>query len=129
MQSYRNFALQLIRAIIFVDVFLMIVVGLTCLIGGWRTAYDYGQGLVVAGMIAIALGVSSVMGNYSSTRGSTNTSQVELNAVHASVRTPAERIKDDLGIVNQTFGCLLLMTLAGVSAIAIGAVIQSVAVK
>ena len=34
MQGYRNFALRLIRAIIFVDVFLMIVVGLTCLIGG-----------------------------------------------------------------------------------------------
>ena len=80
-------------------------------------------------MIAIALGVLSVMGNYSSTCGSTNTSQVELNAVHTSVRTPGERIKDDLGIVNQTFGCLLLMTLVGLSAIANGALIQSVAVK
>lgn len=119
---------KLIRSIILVDVILMIIVGLIVFIGGWRTLYDYGQGLVYAGMLTIGLGVMSVWGNYSSTRSVNANSLFEENAIHASVRTPLERVKDDLAIVDQTYGCLLLMILVGVSVGAIGALLQAVAV-
>ncbi len=120
-----------VRNVVLIDLVLLVIVGLICWLTGRRTFDQYGESLTLAGMLAIAVGLLSVGGNYSSIRNAGMIGRVELNSelnsVDVSARTSSERARDSLIEVRKSFGCLQYMIGSGVISIAIGALIQSVA--
>jgi hypothetical protein len=58
------------RFLIFVallDLFILVVIGLVCWFGGWRTAADYANGLTYAGLAVAAIGGMRYFGGLTST--------------------------------------------------------------
>ena len=52
-----------LKNIVFIELGIFATVGLICWLGGWRTLYQYGNGLMLAGVAILALGVYSNNGS------------------------------------------------------------------
>jgi hypothetical protein len=53
---------RFLAKVILIVLGMLIVVGLTCWLGGWRTAKNYSDGLFLAGLVAMLLGGISFLG-------------------------------------------------------------------
>jgi hypothetical protein len=112
--------LRFLRTVVLIDLGIFAVVGVVCWLGGWRTAYQYGNGLSLAGAAAIVIGLTSVVGGWGITRGSDY--QYAQSVSEQDIRGRAQQAIED---VAQSFRFQIRMTAVGVVSIAAGALIQT----
>ena len=112
--------LRFLRTVVLIDLGIFAAVGLVCLLGGWRTAYQYGNGLSLAGAAAMVIGLSSVVGGWGITRsfGYQYAQSVSEQDIHGRTQ---QAIED----VAQSYRFQILMTVVGVVSIAVSALIQT----
>ena len=112
---------RLVRNAVLVDLVILVAVGLVCWLADWRTLLQFGQGLVWAGVGAMIVGVSSLTGFWSATRRYPyqHSESAGVQSIHERAR---QAVKDEA----QNFGFLILMGVAGVVSILVGALIQTV---
>ncbi|MGA9350694.1 MAG: hypothetical protein WBW48_18075 [Anaerolineae bacterium] len=113
--------LRFLRSVVLIDLGIFAAVGLVCWLGGWRTAYQYGGGLLGTGVAAIVIGLSSLMGGWGITRSFRYQygQSVSEQGIHERTR---QAIKDEA----RSYRFLILMAAVGVVSIAVGALIQTV---
>ncbi|MCC7448622.1 MAG: hypothetical protein IT324_14475 [Anaerolineae bacterium] len=114
--------LHFVRAVVLVDVILVLIVALVCWLGGSRNWYDYGTGLWVAGALVIGMGFLGMAGSWGGNRDFTY-----LYGQSAGAQRIPERTQQAVKDVGQGYGCILLTTAAGVVAILVGLVVQMIA--
>jgi hypothetical protein len=120
-QGYLSAILRFLGAVALIDLGIFALVGLGCWLGGWRTASQYGTGLVWAGIGAMVLGVLSIVGNWGLTRSPTYQYGLSVGVQNIYERTQ-QAIKD----AAQGYGFFILMAVAGVVSVATGSLIQAV---
>jgi len=113
--------LRFLRTVALIDLGILIAVSLICWFGGWRTAHYYGNGLMLAGVIALALGTYSVTGNWGTTR-----SFEYQYAGSVGVEDADARIRRDWKDLGRSFSFLGLMTGVALGSIGAGILIQTV---
>lgn len=109
--------LRFLRGVALIDLGILGIVGLICWFGGWRTAYDYGNGLIWAGIAAFLLGFASVMRPGS------------VDYQYAQIMGPDDIIKRtrrDLKDLAQNYGFLVRMGVVGIVSIAIGELVLAI---
>ena len=112
--------LRFLRTVVLIDLGIFAVVGVACWLGGWRTVYQYGDGLSLAGAAAILIGLSSLVGGWGITR-----SFDYQYAQSVSQQGIAGRTQQVMKDIAQSYRFLILMSSAGVVSIAAGALIQT----
>jgi len=112
---------RFLRPVVLIDLGIFAFVGLVCWFGGWRTAHHYGNGLMLAGVAAVLIGISSLLGGWGLTRSVDY--QYARSVGEDSI---GERTKRDLKDVARSYGFLIRMTVVGVVSYAFGLVIQTV---
>ena len=112
--------LRFMRTVVLIDLGIFVGVGLICWFGGWRTAYHYGNGLMLVGVAAMAAGVFSLAGGWGLTRDFSY-----QHAASAGVADTPERTRRELKDTGQRYGFLALMGVAGIVSIAFGILIQT----
>jgi hypothetical protein len=112
--------LRFLRTVVLIDLVIFAVVGVVCWLGGWRMAYQYGNGLSLAGAAAIVIGLSSLVGGWGITRGFDYqyAQSVSEQDIHG-------RTQQALRDIAQSYRFLILMTAVGVVSIAVGTLIQT----
>jgi len=112
---------RFLRPVVLIDLGIFALVGLVCRLGGWRTAHHYGNGLMLAGVVAVVVGISSVFGGWGLTRGFDY-----QYARSAGEDTIGERTKRGLKDMARSYGFSVRMTVVGVVSYAFGLVIQTI---
>ncbi len=112
--------LRFLRTVVLINLGIFAGVGLICWFGGWRTAHQYGNGLMLAGVAAMVAGVFSLAGGWGLTR-----SFVYQHAASAGVDDTRERTRRELKDTGQRYGFLALMGVVGIMSIAFGILIQT----
>ena len=79
--------LRFLRNVALINLGIFVVVGLVCWFGGWRTVTHYGNGLLLAGVAVMAVGVFSLIGGWGTTRDFTY--QYARSAGTDDIRKPA----------------------------------------
>jgi hypothetical protein len=113
---------RFLRDVTLVDLVMLAVTGLVCWIGGWRTFNNYGDGLMIAGVIVMAVGSLSVFG--SSGLAGDPTIRYSQSVSHAGLH---ERTKRHMLDVAESRVFSILMGLAGLVCFAAGALIKVLA--
>ena len=111
--------LRFLRTVVLIDLGIFAAVGVICWIGGWRTAYHYSYGLILAGVGAMALGAYSVVGSLHTSRSFDY--QYASSAGLDSVRKGASQEWKDAGA---RYAFLGLMCAVGCVPIAVGILVQ-----
>ena len=111
--------LRFLRNVLFVDLGIAIVIGLICWFGGWRTAFHYGNGLLLAGVAAIVLGVYSLRGSSHLTRQPGGYQYAGSAGTESMWRRTRREMKD----IGPSYAFLALMSVAGIVSIAAGILI------
>jgi len=107
-----------------VDLGVFVVIGLACWLCGWRTAYQYGRGLLWAGTAAILLGLASGTGGWVGTHAQDFETQY---ARSVGAQSSSERTQQDRDDALQSPGLQTVMTVAGAISLAVGWLIQNIA--
>lgn len=115
---------RFLRTVVLVDVGVFVAIGLVCWLFGWRTAYQYGRGLLWVGTAAILLGLASGTGGWVGTHAQDFETQC---ARSVGAQSSSERMQQDRDDALRSFGFQTLMTVAGVISLAVGWLIQSIA--
>lgn len=97
-QSPTTPYLRFVRKVVLVCVLIMIAAGITCWLLGWRGVRQYGDGVTLTGMIAVAIGFYSLIG--ASTAGKGIPYQY---AETGSRATPYERARQFVKDINQAY--------------------------
>ena len=113
--------LRFLRTAVLIDLGIFAAVGLVCWLGGWRTAYQYGEGLIWAGAAATVLGLLSVRGGWGITRGFGY-----LYAQSVSQQSIHERARQAIRDIAEGYRFLILMTAVGAISIAVGSLVQTI---
>ncbi len=116
----RAAILRFLRNVALIDLGIFATTGLVCWFGGWRTAYYYGNGLMLAGVLAMSLGLCSLMGNWGLTR-----SFSYQHAASAGVDNIQERTRREINDTDKSYAFLVLMSVVGIVSIALGILIQT----
>lgn len=122
----RNFFIRLLHFLKLVAIVVwleMVVVGLICWLGGWRTMTHYSNGMFFAGLIALIIGGYSLMGNYNA-RGSFGYQYPRS----AGADTIQERMIKDMRLTDSSLNFSLFMLLIGAISILISAIISGIPV-
>jgi len=118
-----------VKTALLIELVLFIIVGLVYWLSGWQTAYQYGQGLVWGGIVALGIGTLDLtyywfrhLGDYA---GAGYLADLVLDRYRLKLKEKAieEHIKDPGR--GETF--FLLMAVVGALAIAVGILIQKIA--
>jgi hypothetical protein len=112
----------IVGRIVVSTVIILIVVGLIYWIADWSTAYQYGTGLMIAGLFAIVLGFLDVAGSMRSTR-----SYIYQQAESAGYDTGHDRVVEAKATLAETYSFLFVMGASGLLCIVIGLVVRAVA--
>ncbi len=99
----------------------MVVVGLICWIGGWRTIDHFASGVFWAGLAAMVVGGMSVFGGTSLAQDSAY--RYAQTAGDASSSDSTRRGWQDL---NASYGCLVRMGIIGITSITLSEFIKAV---
>ena len=99
---------------------ILIVVTIIGLLLGWRTAEQFGNGFLLGGMAATALGVFSTMGSWGLTRDANY-----LYAQSTSHQSLHERTGQSLRDTLRSYNLAIVALAAGVLCILVGSLIQS----
>jgi hypothetical protein len=110
---------RFLRTVVLMDLSIFVIVGLVGWFGGWRTAYQYGEGLVIAGALAIGLGFLSIVGNWCTIQSVGYQYGQSVGAQSLGERT-GQTVKD----IAQNYRFLIQMIVVSVAPIAIGVLIQ-----
>jgi hypothetical protein len=110
---------RFLRIVVPMDLGIFVIVGLVCWFGGWRTAYQYGEGLFMAGALAIGLGFLSIVGNWRTTQSVGYQYSQSVGAQSLGERT-GQTVKD----IAQSYRFLIQMIVVSVAPIAVGVLIQ-----
>lgn len=116
----RAAILRFLRNIVLIDLGIFATTGLVCWFGGWRTAYYYGNGLMLAGVLAMALGLYSLTGNWGLTK-----SFNYQHAASAGADNIRERTRREMNDTGKSYAFLVLMGIVGIVSIALGILIQT----
>lgn len=60
-ESRREIFLRFVKAALLVELVLFTIVGLVYWLSGWQTVYQYGQGLIWGGIVALGIGALDLM--------------------------------------------------------------------
>lgn len=112
---------RFLRPIVLISLGIFALVGLVCWFGGWWTARDYGNGLMIAGVVALVVGLLSVFGGWGLTRDSSY-----MYARSAGEDTIVERTNRDLKDVVRSYGFSIRMVIVAVVAYASGLAIKAI---
>ena len=113
--------LRYLRDVALIDLSILGIVGLICWFGGWRTVYDYGNGLIWAGVAAFLLGFASLLGGWKMTRSVDYQYAQTMGQDDISQRT-----RRDLKDLAQSYGFLIRMGVVGIVSIAIGELVLAI---
>jgi len=116
-----NVLLRLLRSVVIIDLVAVVAVGLACWFGGWRTLYQYGAGLTLAGIVIIGLGILFVTMAWQGSR-----SFHQLYGESMSEDSMVERVKRTQRYLLRNYASLIQLTAAGLVLLVLGAVIQTV---
>lgn len=104
-----------------IDLGILVAVGLICWLGGRRTAYYYGNGLIWAGMAAMAVGAISFRGGWNMVSGFGYQYARTVGGENAQ-----ERTRRDVEDIGRSYAFLVLMSAVGITSIALGKMVQTV---
>jgi hypothetical protein len=62
-------AIRFLRSVLLIDLAMVALVAVVCLVGGWNSFYHFANGLLIAGLAALAFGVLGTLGGWGVTRG------------------------------------------------------------
>lgn len=110
---------RLLRDVVLADLVVLTITGVVCWVCGWRTFDNYGDGLMIAGVIVMAVGSLSVFGSASlagdpTVRYSQSASRADLH----------ERTKRHMLDMAESRFFSILMGFAGLVCFAEGALIK-----
>lgn len=112
--------LRLVGLIALVTMTILIVVTIIGLLLGWRTANQFGNGYIYAGVAGTALGVFSTMGSWGLTRDATY-----LYAQSTSHQSLHERTGQSLRDTLRSYNLTLVILPAGILCILAGSLIRT----
>jgi hypothetical protein len=95
------------------------IVAVVCIVGGWSSLYHFSNGLLIAGVVTLAIGVLGLFGGWGVTR-----SFSYRYAATASLDSPEETARRAQHDVEQGFGLTVEMTIAGLLSCVLGTWIQ-----
>lgn len=113
--------LYFFRTVFLIDLALFAVVALVCLLVGWHTLPQYGQGLIWGSMLAFLAGASSVITSLGLSR-----SPDYQYAQSVGQDRMSENVRQAMKEGHESYGFLVLMATVGVVAFAVGALLVSV---
>ncbi len=99
----------------------MVVVGLICWIGGWRTIDDFANGVFWAGLASMIVGAMSVFGGTGLAQDSTY-----RYAQTAGDASPSDSTRRGWQDLNASYGCLVRMGIVGITSIGLSELIKAV---
>jgi len=112
---------RFLKPVLFTDLGIFAAVGLVCWFGGWQSAFYYGNGLIIAGIAAMAVGVLSLLGGWSATR-----SFEYQSSQMAGEGETAARVREERKDIDQSYRFLAIMGAAGLVVTACGLVVQAI---
>lgn len=121
MRRFLRAIWRFLRTVVLINLAIFAGVGLICWLGGWRTLYQYGNGLMLAGAAALALGVYSVSGSWHGSRSFDY--QYAASAGVDSVHKSANRERQEM---NANYVFLGQMCVIGFLPIVVGILLQIV---
>lgn len=119
-ESWGALILRVLRNAALTALGLGVAVGIVCWVIGWRTLFQIGQGLLIAGVGSVALGILSTMGNWN-VRGSFNY-QYSRSAAHQQI---GERASQDTRDLFGSNAFMIVTLLAGMLLALAGTLLQS----
>ncbi len=112
---------RFLRLVVLINLGMLAAVALACWFIGWRTAYQYGAGLSLAGMVVIIIALSSLVNNWRTTR-----SIGYQYGLTASAQDVYERTRQSKKDTAQSYGFFIRTTVVGIVSIVSGALIQAI---
>ena len=101
----------------FLDLMLLVIMGAICWFGGWRTAWDYGNGLTYAGLATLAVGALQCVGSF------TRATDPIAGYHTTNLGEHLVGVRRAVGERDGTFATMLKLGLAGLVPIALGQLI------
>ena len=108
MPAWLRYILTLIALILLAEIVILVIVGLVGWRAGWNTAEQYGEGLQIAGLLAIGFGFFGIKGNWDATR-----SFGYQYSMSATSMSSWQRTQQTLFDFAQAFQFLILMFIVG----------------
>ncbi len=105
------------RNFVLIELGIFATVGLLCWLGGWRTLYQYGNGLLLAGVVVLALGAYSISGSLAGSRSfdyQFSASAGVDERFHQSARRERQEVGSSYIFLSQTCVIGLLPLVAGI---------------
>ena len=113
--------LHFFRTVFLIDLTLFAVVAMLCLVVGWHTLPQYGQGLIWGSMLAFLAGASSVITGMGLSR-----SPDYQYAQSVGLDRMSENVRQAMKEGRESYAFLVLAATVGVVAFAVGALLVSV---
>ncbi len=111
---------HVLKIIALIDLAVFMLVALLNWLGGWTSAYQYGDRLVVAGALVLGLGMLTVIGSWTGNRNFTY-----AMSESAGEQKIAERTERAAKYTVESFSSLLVVALAGLVPILVGILLQA----
>ena len=121
MRRWLKAILRFSRTVVLVNLGIFVAVGLICWLVGWRTLYQYGTGLMLAGTAALVFGAYSASGSWHG--GRSFDYQYAASAGVDSFRKSANRERDEANSSYTFFGKMCVIAFLP---IAVGILLQIV---
>ena len=112
--------LRFLRFVALAELTILIVTGVVCLVGGWRTPVDYANGLTYAGLAVMALGGLRYFA------GETGTVDPHAEYRATNLREHHKLVQRNIAESDSAFVAMLKLGLVGLVAIALGQLLKGV---
>ncbi len=120
-QEWFHAIWRFLKPVPLIDLGIFVAVGLVCWFGGWRSAFHYSNGLIIAGVGAMAIGVFSLFGGWGITRNF-----VYQHAQSAGENDVVAQARRELKDTDQSYEFLAVMGVVGVVVIACGILVRTI---
>ena len=120
-QEWFHAIWRFLKPFLLIDVGIFVAVSLVCWFGGWRSAFHYGNGLIIAGVGAMAIGVLS----WSDAWGITRSVRYRI-AQTMGEDDMAAQARRELKDSGQSYEFLAVMDAVGVVVIACGIAVLTI---
>lgn len=119
-ESFLMRVVHFLRTVFLIDLVLFAVVAIVCLLVGWHTLPQYGQGLIWGSMLAFLAGASSVITSLGLSR-----SPDYQYAQSVGLDRMSENVRQAMKEGRESYAFLVLAATVGVVAFAVGALLQT----
>jgi uncharacterized membrane protein YkgB len=113
--------LRFLKTVVLIDLGIFVAVGLICWFGRWRTAHYYGNGLMLTGVGAFAIGIYSITGAWGVVR-----SFDYQYAGSVDADDPGTRAMREWKGQNRNYATLALLGAVGLVSVGAGVLVQAV---